>query len=83
MAQTGGGGPSSSVTGSGGGGGAGISGATQRVVAGGIVFFSLVTLADIPATSKLAVAFAYLILLSAALTVGPVAFGRVSALVGG
>lgn len=57
--------------------------AMQRIVAGGVVFFSLVLAADIPATSQLAVAFAYLILLSAALTVGPVAFARVSAMVGG
>jgi hypothetical protein len=53
----------------------------QRIVAGGIVFFSLVILSDVPTTSSIAVAFAYLILLSAALTVGPVAFGRVSNLV--
>lgn len=54
-----------------------------RIVAGGIVFFTLVLFADIPATSQIAVAFAYLILLSAALTVGPVAFARISSLVGG
>lgn len=66
------------------GGGASIAaGPMQRVIAGGIVFFVLVMLADIPATSEVAVAFAYLILLSAALTVGPVAFGRISSLVGG
>jgi hypothetical protein len=55
----------------------------QRIFAGGVVFFALVLIADIPQTASIAVAFAYLILLSAALTVGPVAFGRVSALVGG
>lgn len=59
-----------------------MAGPLQRGVAFGIVFFSLVMLADIPATSEVAVAFAYLILLSAALTVGPVAFGRISNLVG-
>lgn len=58
-------------------------GGGQRIIAGGIVFFTLVLFADIPATSQLAVAFAYLILLSAALTVGPVAFSRVSNVVGG
>lgn len=55
----------------------------QRIAAGVVVFLSLTILADLPATSELAVAFAYLILLSAALTVGPVAFARVSSLVGG
>lgn len=54
----------------------------QRIIAGGIVFFSLVILADYDQTASLAVAFAYLILLSAAMTVGPVAFGRLSELVG-
>lgn len=53
----------------------------QRIVAGGIVFFALVTLADTDTFGSLAVAFAYLILLSAALAVGPVAFGRISKLV--
>lgn len=71
----------------GGGGGSGASiaaaGPMQRGIAFGIVFFSLVMLADIPATSEVAVAFAYLILLATALTVGPVAFGRISSLVGG
>lgn len=72
------------VTGGGGGGNvATVAGPFQRVIAGGIVFFALVMLADIPATSQIAVAFAYLILLSAALTVGPVAFARISTLVGG
>jgi len=54
----------------------------ERIAAGAIVFLSLTILADIPATSRLAVAFAYVILLSAALTVGPTAFGRISELVG-
>lgn len=56
---------------------------TQRVIAGGIVFFSLVLLADIEPLATLAVAFALLILIATAMTVGPVAFGRVSELVGG
>lgn len=53
----------------------------QRIIAGGIVFFALVTLADTDTFGSVAVAFSYLILLSAALTVGPVAFGRISKLV--
>lgn len=53
----------------------------NRVIAGGVVFFTLIVASDIDATSELAVAFAYLILLSAAMTVGPVAFARVSDLV--
>jgi hypothetical protein len=54
----------------------------ERYAAGAIVFFSLIVIADIPSLSLIAVAFAYLILLSAAMTVGPVAFGRLSTLVG-
>lgn len=53
----------------------------QRIIAGGVVFFALVTLADTDTFATVAVAFAYLILLSAALAVGPVAFGRISNLV--
>jgi hypothetical protein len=55
----------------------------QRVAAFAFVAFVLFTAADIPATSELAVAFAYLILLSAAFAVGPDAFARISSLVGG
>lgn len=53
----------------------------QRIFAGGVVFLVLIVLADNESTESIAVAFAYLILLSALMTVGPVAFGRVSALV--
>lgn len=70
-------------TGGGSGGAPILATSARRIFAGGIVFFTLVILADIPATSEVAVAFAYLILLSAALTVGPVAFARVSSAVGG
>lgn len=52
----------------------------QRLAAFSFVAFVLFVAADIPATSEIAVAFAYLILLSAAMTVGPAAFGRISAL---
>lgn len=55
---------------------------TQRLIAGGVVFFSLVLLADIEPLATLAVAFALLILIATAMTVGPVAFGRISELVG-
>lgn len=54
----------------------------QRLVAGGVVFFALVILADFDTTASIAVAFAYLILLSSLLTVGPVAMERISTLVG-
>jgi hypothetical protein len=54
----------------------------ERIIAGGVVFLALIIVADYDATAPIAVAFAYLILLSAAMTVGPVAFGRVSAMVG-
>ena len=50
----------------------------QRIAAFAFVGFVLFVGADIPQTAELAVAFAYLILLSAALTVGPSAFARVS-----
>lgn len=52
----------------------------RRVAAFAFVGFVLFVGADIPQTAELAVAFAYLILLSAAMTVGPAAFGRISAL---
>lgn len=55
----------------------------QRIAAFAFVAFVLFTAADIPQTAELAVAFAYLILLSAAMTVGPVGLARLSALFGG
>ena len=54
----------------------------QRIAAFVFVSFVLFTAADIPQTSELAVAFAYLILLSAAMTVGPSAFARITAFTG-
>lgn len=59
------------------------SGGIRRAAAFGVVAFFLITAADIEPTAELAVAFSYLILLSAAMTVGPVAFARLSSLVGG
>ena len=53
----------------------------QRVVAFVFVGFILVTMADFPETAPLAVGFAYLILLSAAMTVGPVALSRINELI--
>lgn len=55
----------------------------ERVIAGGVLFFSLILVADIDPLAEIAVAFAYLILLSATMTVGPVAFARISKMVGG
>lgn len=55
----------------------------ERIAAGGVVFFTLIVLADVPTTSALAVAFAYIILIGALMSIGPVAFGRVSRLVNG
>lgn len=54
----------------------------ERIFAGGVVFFGLVIAADIESISTVAVAFAYLILLSSLMAVGPIAFGRISSLVG-
>lgn len=53
----------------------------QRIFAGGVVFLTLIIVADNPSTASIAVAFAYLILLASLMTVGPVAFARVSSLV--
>lgn len=53
----------------------------KRIAAFAFVSFVLFTAADIPQTSEIAVAFAYLILLSAAMTVGPNALARISAFV--
>jgi hypothetical protein len=43
----------------------------------------LITASDFEPTSELAVAFAYLILLSAVLTVGPVVADRINSLIAG
>lgn len=67
-----------------GGGGRGPKASTpQRLFAGGVVFFALVIAADIEQLSPLAVAFAYVILLSVIWSAGPVAFRRISNAVGG
>lgn len=50
----------------------------QRLAAWGFVIFTLIVLAEFNATAELSVAFAYLILLSVLLTVGPVAFDNLS-----
>ena len=54
----------------------------ERVAAGIVVFLTLVILADNETTAPIAVSFAYIILLASAMSVGPVAFGRISSLVG-
>jgi hypothetical protein len=54
----------------------------QRFMAWGVVAFSLIVLAEVPSTSQLAVAFAYLILVSVLLTVGPSAFANIQAMFG-
>jgi hypothetical protein len=53
----------------------------QRIAAWGVVVFTLIVLAEFDVTAELAVAFAYLILLSVLLTVGPVAFDNLSKMV--
>ena len=53
----------------------------QRVVGFAVVALVLFMAADFPTTSELAVAFAYLIMLSALIAAGPAAFGRISSLV--
>lgn len=55
----------------------------QRVVAFGVVGFALIVASDFETTGPLAAAFAGVILLSTVMLVGPVAFNRVSTLVGG
>lgn len=50
----------------------------ERIAAWGVVIFALIVLAEFNATAELSVAFAYLILLSVLLTVGPVAFDNIS-----
>lgn len=55
----------------------------QRVVGFAVVGFVLFVAADFPATSQLAVAFAYLIMVAALIAAGPAAFGRISSLVNG
>ena len=54
----------------------------QRVVAFGIVGFVLIVASDFESTGPLATAFAGVILLSTVMLVGPVAFDRVTNLVG-
>lgn len=53
-----------------------------RIIGGTVVFLTLIIVADIEPLSQLAVAFAYLILFSAIWGVGPVAFARISSMVG-
>lgn len=53
----------------------------QRIAAWGVVVFVLIVFAEFDATAELSVAFAYLILLSVLLTVGPVAFDNLSKMV--
>lgn len=52
----------------------------ERLAAGAFVFFVLIVAADFSATASLAVAFAYLILISSLLVVGPAAFNHLSTL---
>lgn len=54
----------------------------QRVAAFVIFGVMLVVLADYPTTAPIAVGFAYLFLLSVLVLVGPIAFGRLQALIG-
>jgi hypothetical protein len=54
----------------------------QRIAGGIFVGFVLVVASDFTPTAQLAVAFAYLILISSALVVGPAAFDNVSRMVG-
>lgn len=54
----------------------------QQIVAFGVVGFALIVASDFPATGSIAVAFAYLILLGALMAAGPIAFERISKLVG-
>lgn len=54
----------------------------ERIAAGIVVGLMLIIVADIEPLSPIAVAFAYLILLSVLMTAGPTAFKRISSLVG-
>lgn len=54
----------------------------ERIAGGAFVFFVLIVAADFNATASIAVAFAYLILISSALVVGPAAFANLSSLFG-
>lgn len=54
----------------------------QRFMAWSVVAFSLIVLAEVPSTAQLSVAFAYLILISVLLTVGPAAFANIQAMFG-
>lgn len=55
----------------------------RQIAAGAFVALVLLTAADFEPTSSIAVAFAYLILLAALMTIGPVAFDRITTLVTG
>lgn len=56
---------------------------TPQVVTGwAVLFIILIAMADIPASSELAVGFGWLILLSVALAFGPDAFDNISRLLG-
>jgi hypothetical protein len=55
----------------------------QQIIGFGIVGFVLITGSDFDATAPIAVAFAYVILLTVLLTVGPVAFDRIANLTKG
>jgi hypothetical protein len=54
----------------------------QRIAGGIVVAMFLVIASDFDATAQLAVAFAYLILISSLLVVGPAAFENLSRMVG-
>ena len=54
----------------------------ERIAGFTIVFVVLITIADIPAMAPLAVAFAWVIFLSALMLVGPIAAERLSSLLG-
>lgn len=55
----------------------------RAILAWGILTVTLVALADFNTTQELAVAFALLIFLTTALTLGPVALDHITTLVGG
>lgn len=53
----------------------------ERIAGGAFVFFVLIVGADFDTTAPIAVAFAYLILISALLLKGPAAFANLSKIV--
>ena len=55
----------------------------SQIVGFGVMSFMLIVASDIETTAPLAVAFSGIILLTATIAVGPVAFDRISKLVGG